>query len=68
MLRLSESRDLRLDLAQLGFYENDRAVFKTMMRCQYRMLLMVRPTSSGTKTTLYALLKPRRSVQECDHN
>ena len=56
MLRLLESGDLRLDLAQLDFYEDDRAVLKTVMRRQYGMLLMVGPTGSGKTTTLYALL------------
>ena len=56
MLRLLESGDLRLDLAQLGFYEDDRAVLKTVMRRQYGMLLVVGPTGSGKTTTLYALL------------
>ena len=56
VLRLLESGDLRLDLAQLGFYEDDRAVLKTVMRRQYGMLLVVGPTGSGKTTTLYALL------------
>ena len=56
VLRLLESGDLRLDLAQLGFYEDDRVVLKTVMRRQYGMLLVVGPTGSGKKTKLYALL------------
>ena len=56
VLRLLESGDLRLDLAQLGFYEDDRAVLKTVMRRQYGMLLVVGPTGIGKKTKLYALL------------
>jgi type IV pilus assembly protein PilB len=56
VLRILDKSQLRLDLAKLGFGEEDLKRFQRTVRLPYGMILVTGPTGSGKTTTLYAAL------------
>src|SRR5258707_793807 len=63
VLRILDKSQLQLDLAMLGFEENDLKIFKRTVRLPYGMILVTGPTGSGKTTTLYAALNHINSSQ-----
>jgi len=56
VLRLLDRTGAILDLAQLGFQDEDRAWFDRMIRRPNGIVLVTGPTGSGKTTTLYSAL------------
>lgn len=56
VLRILDKSQLRLDLAKLGFAENDLNSFQRVVHLPFGMILVTGPTGSGKTTTLYAAL------------
>ncbi len=56
VLRLLDRTGAVLDLAQLGFSEDDRAWFDKIIRRPNGIVLVTGPTGSGKTTTLYSAL------------
>jgi len=56
VLRILDKSSLQLDLAKLGFEDNDLALFQKTIKLPFGMILVTGPTGSGKTTTLYAAL------------
>jgi type IV pilus assembly protein PilB len=56
VLRVLDKGSVVLDLARLGFEEDDLARFKKIITTPYGMILVTGPTGSGKSTTLYAAI------------
>ena len=56
VLRVLDKTGTVLDLARLGFEEEDLARFKRTITTPYGMVLVTGPTGSGKSTTLYAAI------------
>jgi general secretion pathway protein E len=56
VLRLLDTRDVRLDLAELGMDEETLARFRDVIRQPNGVVLVTGPVGSGKTTTLYATL------------
>jgi type IV pilus assembly protein PilB len=54
VLRILDRSGVVLDLAKLGFEEDDLDRFRRAIRTPYGMILVTGPTGSGKSTTLYA--------------
>ncbi|MGH2667634.1 MAG: type IV-A pilus assembly ATPase PilB [bacterium] len=54
VLRILDKTGVVLDLAKLGFEEDDLDRFRSAIRTPYGMILVTGPTGSGKSTTLYA--------------
>ena len=54
VLRILDRSGVVLDLAKLGFEDDDLERFKRTIRTPYGMVLVTGPTGSGKSTTLYA--------------
>ncbi|MFH1288044.1 MAG: type IV-A pilus assembly ATPase PilB [bacterium] len=62
VMRILDKSSLMLDLAQLGFEEQELAKFEKGIRSPYGMVLVTGPTGSGKTTTLYSALDTINSV------
>ena len=56
VMRVLDKTGTVLDLARLGFEEEDLARFKRTITTPYGMILVTGPTGSGKSTTLYAAI------------
>ena len=56
VMRVLDKGSVVLDLARLGFEEDDLARFKKIITTPYGMILVTGPTGSGKSTTLYAAI------------
>src|SRR5215831_18775330 len=56
VMRILDKTGTVLDLARLGFEEEDLARFKKVITTPYGMILVTGPTGSGKSTTLYAAI------------
>jgi type IV pilus assembly protein PilB len=56
VMRVLDKASVVLDLARLGFEEDDLARFKKTITTPYGMILVTGPTGSGKSTTLYAAI------------
>jgi len=56
VLRVLDKGGAVLDLAKLGFEEEDLARFRQVITTPYGMILVTGPTGSGKSTTLYAAI------------
>jgi type IV pilus assembly protein PilB len=56
VMRVLDKGAVVLDLARLGFEEEDLARFKKSITTPYGMILVTGPTGSGKSTTLYAAI------------
>ncbi len=56
VMRVLDKGSVVLDLARLGFEEDDLARFKKVITIPYGMILVTGPTGSGKSTTLYAAI------------
>ncbi len=56
VMRVLDKGSVVLDLARLGFEEDDLARFKKIITTPYGMILCTGPTGSGKSTTLYAAI------------
>jgi type IV pilus assembly protein PilB len=56
VLRILDKSQLQLDLAKLGFENEDLTLFERTVQLPYGMILVTGPTGSGKTTTLYAAL------------
>ncbi len=56
VMRVLDKGSIVLDLARLGFEEDDLARFKKIITTPYGMILCTGPTGSGKSTTLYAAI------------
>jgi type IV pilus assembly protein PilB len=54
VLRILDRSGVVLDLAKLGFEEDDLEHFRRVIQTPYGMILVTGPTGSGKSTTLYA--------------
>ena len=54
VMRILDKSGVVLDLARLGFEEDDLERFKRVIQTPYGMVLVTGPTGSGKSTTLYA--------------
>jgi type IV pilus assembly protein PilB len=54
VLRILDRSGVVLDLAKLGFEEDDLERFRRVVQTPYGMILVTGPTGSGKSTTLYA--------------
>ncbi len=60
VLRLLDHTSLVTDLTRLGFAEDDKRDFESMLGRSHGMILVTGPTGSGKTTTLYAALAGTR--------
>jgi type IV pilus assembly protein PilB len=56
VMRVLDKSAVVLDLARLGFEEDDLTRFKKIITTPYGMILVTGPTGSGKSTTLYAAI------------
>jgi type IV pilus assembly protein PilB len=56
VMRVLDKGSIVLDLARLGFEEDDLNRFKKIITTPYGMILVTGPTGSGKSTTLYAAI------------
>lgn len=63
VLRMLDKSGAVMDLAGLGFEENDLARFKRVIQARSGLILVTGPTGSGTTTTLYAALSTINSPE-----
>jgi type IV pilus assembly protein PilB len=56
VMRVLDKVSVVLDLARLGFEEDDLVRFKKVITTPYGMILVTGPTGSGKSTTLYAAI------------
>jgi type IV pilus assembly protein PilB len=56
VMRVLDKGSVVLDLARLGFEEDDLARFRRVITTPYGMILVTGPTGSGKSTTLYAAI------------
>lgn len=57
VMRILDSREISLDLAELGFNPTSQAIFREALTRPHGIVLVTGPTGSGKTTTLYAALK-----------
>ncbi len=57
VLRLLDKSNLQLDMAKLGFEEEDLKLFKANIHMPQGMVLITGPTGSGKTTTIYSALQ-----------
>jgi type IV pilus assembly protein PilB len=56
VMRILDQESLKLGLSELGFMDDDRAVFERLVAQPDGILLVTGPTGSGKTTTLYSCL------------
>lgn len=56
VLRILDQRQAILDLNQLGFHPEVLALFKSLLKRPYGLILVCGPTGSGKTTTLYSAI------------
>ena len=64
VLRILDKSNLQLDMTQLGFAEDQLAVFKDAINQPWGMMLVTGPTGSGKTTTLYSALMELNKTSE----
>ncbi len=64
VMRLLNRSSVRVKIEHLGFSEKNLAVFDSMLREPYGIILVTGPTGSGKTTTLYAALNDVNSVEK----
>jgi type IV pilus assembly protein PilB len=64
VLRILDKSNLQLDMTQLGFGEDQLAVFKDAINQPWGMMLVTGPTGSGKTTTLYSALMELNKTSE----
>ncbi|MFN0134985.1 MAG: GspE/PulE family protein [Phycisphaerae bacterium] len=57
VLRVLDRNQVNLDLSQLGFREEELAVFKQLIDKPHGIVIVTGPTGSGKTTTLYSALR-----------
>ena len=66
VIRVLDSEANRLCLEDMGFTEENLALYRTMYKSSYGLILITGPTGSGKTTTLYATLqelnRPERNI------
>ncbi len=65
VMRILDKTGVVLDLAKLGFEEDDLERFKRVIQTPYGMILVTGPTGSGKSTTLYAAVS---TINQADIN
>jgi len=63
VLRLLDKQSLRLDLGELGFTQEQLAIFREGISVSNGIILVTGPTGSGKTTTLYAALQSLKSPE-----
>ncbi len=63
VMRILDKSGVVLDLAKLGFEEDDMERFKKVILTPYGMILVTGPTGSGKSTTLYAAVSTINSPE-----
>jgi len=61
-LRMMPDPDEFSRLDDLGFFDDQLAVVRSLLKCPYGLLLIVGPVGSGKSTTLYSLLRELNST------
>lgn len=56
VLRILDKSSVLVPLARLGFYDEQRKIFQSLIRQPHGMVIVVGPTGSGKSTTLYSAL------------
>ena len=64
VLRILDKSNLQLDMTQLGFAEDQLAIFKDAINQPWGMMLVTGPTGSGKTTTLYSALMELNKTSE----
>ncbi len=62
VMRILDKDNLRLDMTQLGFEQDDLDKFKKAVESPYGMVLVTGPTGSGKTNTLYSAVSALNSV------
>lgn len=62
VMRILDKDNLRLDMTQLGFEQDDLDKFKKAVDSPYGMVLVTGPTGSGKTNTLYSAVSALNSV------
>ncbi len=62
VMRILDKDNLRLDMTQLGFEQDDLDKFKRAVEAPYGMVLVTGPTGSGKTNTLYSGISSLNSV------
>ncbi|MHB8864112.1 MAG: GspE/PulE family protein [Pirellulaceae bacterium] len=60
-LRMMPDSEEFTRLEDLGFFDNQLAVVRSLLKCPYGLLLLVGPVGAGKSTTLFSLLKELNS-------
>ena len=63
VMRILDKSGVVLDLAKLGFEEEDMEGFRRLIQTPYGMILVTGPTGSGKSTTLYAAVSTINSPE-----
>ena len=56
VMRILDKTNILIDISDLGFFEDTRREFETLLRRTHGIILVTGPTGSGKTTTLYAAL------------
>jgi type IV pilus assembly protein PilB len=68
VMRVLDKGSIVLDLARLGFEEDDLVRFKKTITTPYGMILVPGPTGSGKSTTLYAAIRDHQQPRHQYHH
>ena len=63
VLRVLDRAQLNLDIAQLGFRDEDMVMFRQLMKKPHGIIIVTGPTGSGKTTTLYSALRELNTVE-----
>ena len=64
VIRVLDKSNILLDIKDLGFSKENRAIFEQMLTSAYGIILVTGPTGSGKTTTLYSALNRLNSIQK----
>ncbi|MEN6615224.1 MAG: GspE/PulE family protein [Syntrophorhabdus sp.] len=64
VMRILDRTGVVLELAQMGFEEDDLAQLRKAIYCPYGLVFLTGPTGSGKSTTLYAILQEIKSAEK----